>query len=217
MKISVLKDGQDIGSFDETDIQQKIANGQISSDDLGWHQGMTDWQPLSSLIKDNSERILWSGSPSQFMNIRTYIFWLFAFPVAVIIILIAAAASRSSSAAVVGIFILLLICVSNCLLRYFQTRCTKYHVTSQRIRVEKGILSADLQELELFRVKDTMTDRPFLLRLIKRGNITILSGDSSSPRLILRAIPKAVELREKLRHEILTLRQKFNVRELDVM
>jgi hypothetical protein len=49
------------------------------------------------------------------------------------------------------------------------------------------------------------------------GTITILSGDEGHPRLTLSGVPQAIELRERLRQEVMTLRQRFGVREVDVM
>jgi hypothetical protein len=49
------------------------------------------------------------------------------------------------------------------------------------------------------------------------GTITIFSGDPQNPQLVLSAIPRALELRERMRQEVIRLRQLFNVRELDRM
>jgi uncharacterized membrane protein YdbT with pleckstrin-like domain len=85
------------------------------------------------------------------------------------------------------------------------------------LTVISGIFSKDIQEIELFRVKDTMAHQSFFLRLFGLGTITVLSGDANHPRLVLSGVPHAVELREKLRQEVMNLRQRFGVRELDVM
>jgi uncharacterized membrane protein YdbT with pleckstrin-like domain len=100
---------------------------------------------------------------------------------------------------------------------YIHLRVVEYVVTTQRVRITSGIFSKDIQEIELFRVKDTMARQSFLLRLFGLGTITILSGDERNPRIILSGIPQAVQLRERLRQEVMTLRQRFGVREVDVM
>jgi hypothetical protein len=66
-------------------------------------------------------------------------------------------------------------------------------------------------------VKDTAARQSFLLRLFGLGTITVLSGDEGHPRLVLNGVPRALEMRERLRQDVLTLRQRFGVRELDVM
>ena len=80
-----------------------------------------------------------------------------------------------------------------------------------------GIFNKDVQEIELFRVKDTAAHQPFLMRLFKLGTIQILSGDSKNPDINLIAMPNPRETRERLRIEVLALRQKLGVREVDMM
>jgi hypothetical protein len=45
----------------------------------------------------------------------------------------------------------------------------------------------------------------------------VLSGDEKQPRLVLDGVPNALDMRERLRQEVMSLRQRFGVRELDVM
>jgi uncharacterized membrane protein YdbT with pleckstrin-like domain len=85
------------------------------------------------------------------------------------------------------------------------------------VRVVSGIFGKEIQEIELFRVKDTAANQSFFLRLFGLGTITILSGDEKQPRLVLSGVPGAIELRERIRTEVMNLRQRFGVREVDVM
>ncbi len=110
-----------------------------------------------------------------------------------------------------------LIGLIQCAVAYIHLHAVGYVVTTQRIRVVSGIFSKDIQEIELFRVKDTMAHQTFFLRLFGLGTITILSGDERQPRIVLSGVPQAIELRERLRQEVMTLRQRFGVREVDVM
>jgi len=106
--------------------------------------------------------------------------------------------------------------VIHCAWVYLHNLSLHYVVSNQRVRTERGFFGKDVQELELFRVKDTSVHQTFFLRLLGLGNIRILSADQSSPDLHLLAVPKSVELREHLRQDVLTLRQKFGSREVDV-
>src|SRR5687768_10093481 len=45
------------------------------------------------------------------------------------------------------------------------TRSIVYEITSQRIRLQRGIFTKRTDELELYRVKDTTLVEPFLLRM----------------------------------------------------
>lgn len=43
-------DGKQTGPFDEATIRQQVATGQRRADDLCWCEGMTDWQPIESVL-----------------------------------------------------------------------------------------------------------------------------------------------------------------------
>ena len=77
-----------------------------------------------------------------------------------------------------------------------------YEITSERVKVIKGILSKRTDELELYRVKDTSLVEPFIYRMFSAGNIVIVTNDASTPTIELSAIKNAKEIREQLRASI---------------
>ena len=99
--------------------------------------------------------------------------------------------------------------------RYLDTRFREYEVTSERIRITTGVLSKRMDELELYRVKDTSIEQPFLLRIFGLANLLIKSSDASTPYLTLVAIPQVRVLRENLRGSVEKMRDRKRVRELD--
>ncbi len=100
--------------------------------------------------------------------------------------------------------------------RWWTNRTTTYELTSQRLRITRGILNRRLDELELYRVKDYVMVQPLFLRLLGLGNITLISSDASTPSVALRAISGVEAVREKLRNAVQTERDRKRVRELDV-
>lgn len=52
MEVWIGRDGERHGPYKDVDVRQWLRNGQVSPHDLGWHEGMTDWQPLSSLFPE---------------------------------------------------------------------------------------------------------------------------------------------------------------------
>jgi len=44
----IARDGQQLGTFSDQDIQSGLASGSILSTDLMWTEGQADWQPVSS-------------------------------------------------------------------------------------------------------------------------------------------------------------------------
>lgn len=56
MEVWIGRDGERHGPYKEEEVRQWLRSGQVSADDLGWYEGMTDWQPLSSLFPEELDR-----------------------------------------------------------------------------------------------------------------------------------------------------------------
>ena len=232
MSLLINKDGKQLGPYSLDEARALVRSGRLDESDWAWLDGATEWVALKDVPGYSSpkpapsappaqpsapaeaERELWRGHPSQVLNFTIYLFWALVMILALVVAL-AFADSQGWSILLFGIVALLaLIQVT---VAYIHLHAIEYVVTTQRVRVISGIFSKDIQEIELFRVKDTAANQSFFLRLFGLGTITILSGDERHPRLVLSGVPQAIELRERLRQEIMTLRQRFGVRELDVM
>ncbi len=137
----------------------------------------------------SDEMEVWNGTPSQVVNLGTFIlcglfFWL-VFPLFVI------------------------------LWKWLVVKNTKYELTSQRLRTRYGVLNKKMDELELYRVKDYKVEQPFFLRMFSLGNITLETSDKSNPIVLIEAVPDVEELREKLRTHVEERRDNKRVREID--
>lgn len=111
-----------------------------------------------------------------------------------------------------GAIILLMVALSKAL----TVRTTRIEVTTERITTTVGIFSRHKWDIELYRVKDTTLHEPFLLRLVQRANILIISSDRSTPTVALRAVPNGEWLRQQIRTNVERLRLKRGVREMDM-
>ncbi|NIP97108.1 MAG: PH domain-containing protein [Akkermansiaceae bacterium] len=98
---------------------------------------------------------------------------------------------------------------------YLVVRCQRYEVTTQRLRLVEGVLNQRIDEVELYRVKDTQILRPVLLRVFGLGNLQLETSDRTHPKPVLAAIKNATEVREQLRKHVETLRDQKRVREVD--
>jgi len=239
MSLLISKDGKQLGPYSLDEARALVLSGQLDPVDWAWTEGATDWVLLKDVpgftvakpapapaaaapstpaaaapAPATAEEELWRGHPSQVLNFDVYSFWLI---ILIIALAVAVIFVDSQFWAIVLFGIVALVALVNIAVAYFHLRSIEYVVTTQRVRVISGIFSKDIQEIELFRVKDTMAHQSFFLRLFHLGTITILSGDERRPRLVLSGVPRAVELRERLRQEVMTLRQRFGVREMDVM
>jgi membrane protein YdbS with pleckstrin-like domain len=237
MSIIINKEGNQLGPYSLEQARALVLEGKIDADDWAWPDGATEWvqlkdvpgfaatktvtQPVqppaaasAAAVSPAEEEELWRGHPSQVLNLHVYLFWGIVLAVTLTLSLLFA----DNGYWALGIFgVVALVAVAQSAWAYFHLRMIEYVITSQRVRVISGLFSKEVQEIELFRVKDTAARQAFFQRLFGLGTITVLSGDEGHPRLVLDGVPRALEMRERLRQEVLTLRQRFGVRELDVM
>jgi uncharacterized membrane protein YdbT with pleckstrin-like domain len=100
----------------------------------------------------------------------------------------------------------------NMLIVIILVKATQYEVTSERIRVRKGILTKRTDELELYRVNDTSLIEPFTMRVFGLGTVEIRTMDTTNPRLYIEAVHGARNLREELRRCVEQCRDRKGVR-----
>jgi membrane protein YdbS with pleckstrin-like domain len=222
MRLFIHRQGRQLGPYALEEARALVLSGELSATDWAWPDGATQWVALRDVpgfsapsaaplsASPGAEEELWRGRPSQILNLKLYLFW------AIILLgVLAATVVRIDLWPLLSA--LALAALVQIVVRNLRLRSMAYVVTTQRVRVVSGLLSKEIQEIELFRVKDTSVHQWFFQRLFGLGTITVVSGDARNPRLILYGIPHAIELRERLRQEVMTLRQRYNVRELDMM
>ena len=91
-----------------------------------------------------------------------------------------------------------------------------YAITTQRLTLETGVFKRELEEIELYRIKDTQLTRTFIQRVLKLGTVTVVSSDESMPRLVIPWIKNPIEVRQHLRENVELVRRARGVRELDM-
>ncbi|MBF5054796.1 hypothetical protein Y5W_00090 [Alcanivorax sp. 521-1] len=136
------------------------------------------------------EKDVWYGTPSQVINLGTFI--------------------------VCGLLFFLVIPLFVALWRWLEVKFTKYELTTQRLRTRYGVLNRKTDELELYRVRDYQLVEPFFLRLFSLGNVVLRTSDRSNPVVTIKAVENGEELREKLRQYVEECRTHKGVREFDV-
>lgn len=150
------------------------------------------------------ESPLWKGTPSQWLNIG---------PFSLALLLIA-------GIVVGGIFFplafaALIFPLVWMLWRYLVIRCEIYELTSQRLKITKGVFNQTCDEVELYRVKDVLVERKWWMRMLGLGSLHLETSDRSLPNITIPAIPNTLDLRESLRKEVETVRDRKRVREVD--
>ncbi len=84
----------------------------------------------------------------------------------------------------------------------------RYEVTSQRLRVIRGLLGRSVEEVELVRVRDTSVRQHMGERMLNVGDVTIVSNDPSNPEYTLNNITNPSEVREIIRGATLAEKQR---------
>jgi membrane protein YdbS with pleckstrin-like domain len=76
---------------------------------------------------------------------------------------------------------------------------TTYEITTQRVRVERGLLSKSKENVELFRIDHFDLHKPLGMRLAGQCLLHLRSSDSSFPTVIILGIPDLESLADTLR------------------
>jgi membrane protein YdbS with pleckstrin-like domain len=78
----------------------------------------------------------------------------------------------------------------------------RYRLTNQRLFTERGLLARAHDELELIRVDDVSVRQNLLQRALDVGTVTLLSTDTTSPRLVIEGIEHPLALKEMIRAQV---------------
>jgi uncharacterized membrane protein YdbT with pleckstrin-like domain len=151
-----------------------------------------------------SEDILWKGSPSQVLNLGKFLVGL---------LLIA-------GIGVGGTFFppawaAIVLPLAWMIWEFLKVRCRVYELTTERLRLYSGVFNQTIDEVELYRVKDTTMERPFWFRMFGLSSLYLETSDRSHPKVELEAVSDAVNLRETLRKQVEYWRDRKRVREVD--
>ena len=155
----------------------------------------------------SEENTLWKGSPSQWLNIGP-------FTAAMVLGIGIIIGGIVFPPALVALPVLLLPAVYM-LWKYLVVRTQVFELTSERLRITRGVINQHVDEIELYRVKDTLMVRTWWMRLTGLASIQLETSDRSMPQLVIPAIHGGSEMRELLRKQVEAQRDKKRVREMD--
>jgi len=137
------------------------------------------------------EETLWEGRPSQWVNLGVYALCLL------------------TCVLIVPLFI--------AAWRWLKISTTRYELTSERILLTTGVFSKQLDELELYRVRDIRIVQSFWLRLVGAGDVVLTTSDQTTPTFTFRAVKQPRNLSDAVRTHVEACRQAKGVREFDVV
>jgi hypothetical protein len=95
--------------------------------------------------------------------------------------------------------------------RPFLSLVEKYVVTTERLKVIKGMISRDVENFEMIRIQDIDLKQTVAERMMGIGDITIRGADSSDPMIVLRNVKGPETVYEVLRKAWLDARKRYGL------
>ncbi len=156
---------------------------------------------LRAMTEENS---LWKCSSSQWLNLG---------PFAVAMLAAAGILVGSLFFPPAAIALFLPVCYIGW--RFLIVRTQVFELTSERVRVTRGVINQRVDEIELYRVKDSQMVRSWWMRLTGLASILMETSDRTLPHLVIPAIHGGEQVRELLRRHVELQRDRKRVREMD--
>ncbi len=93
--------------------------------------------------------------------------------------------------------------------RPFLSFLTHYQITTERVRISRGLLGKDRDDIELIRIQDIDFQQSMTERAFGVGDILIRSADPTLPEIRLNNVKQPDEVHEILRRAMLNARKRF--------
>lgn len=156
-------------------------------------------------VKNQKENQIWEDTPSQVSMIFSYIIAVFLTG-----ILITLNVLFNLPLFFLAVPVLLV------LWSYLVVKCSKYTLTTQRLRYTYGVLNQKVDQMELYRIKDYRLEKPLYLRVFGLSNIYLDTSDKSCPIFKIFAVNDGDNVIEEIRKNVERRREERFIRELDV-
>ena len=95
------------------------------------------------------------------------------------------------------------------------TKMYRYRISNYRIDFERGLLSRDIDTLELWHVNDIHFHQSRVDRMLGVGSIMIVSDDATTPRLELKSLPRPRPIFDMLKQRIIAVKRQRGVIKMD--
>ena len=95
------------------------------------------------------------------------------------------------------------------------TKCVRYRISNYRIDFERGLLTKNIDTMELWHVEDLHFHQSLLNQILNVGTITVLSRDETMPHLELHGIPNPRPIYEMLKQRVIAVKRQRGVIKMD--
>jgi len=157
----------------------------------------TDLSAFAATKEFETEKDLFAGHPAVVYSVGQYVPFL---------LVIAAAAAVGYFHADIGIdlwyvflgFVVLYAAIG--LKFYMKSKSIHFEITTQRIKLERGLLSKVQESLELFRIDHFELHKPLGMRLLGQAALRIFSSDAELTNFYIYGVPDLESLSDTLRN-----------------
>ena len=153
----------------------------------------TDLTAYAATKEAEVERDLFAGHPAVIYSVSQIVPFLVLLALAAI-----AVAAKAKAEFVLLSFVVVAAII--CLHFYFKSRRIHYEITSQRIKLERGLLSKVQESLELFRIDHFELRKPLGMRLVGQSALRLFSSDAELENFYIYAVPNLEALSDTLRN-----------------
>ena len=101
------------------------------------------------------------------------------------------------------------------LLNPIETHAIRWVLTTERLRVIRGILSRSTEEVELMRVRDVSFDQSLAQRALGIGTVTVVGTDATTPIVVLHDVEEPEQVKELIRQAVRDQRRRNRVRQVE--
>jgi uncharacterized membrane protein YdbT with pleckstrin-like domain len=153
----------------------------------------TDLSTFAATKDAETEKDLFAGHPAVIYSVGQLLPFLGVLAAAVAVV---AGTAVGLQYVVLG-FVLL--CGIICLRYYVKSRSIHFEITTQRIKLERGLLSKVQESLELFRIDHFELRKPLGMRLTGHAALHLYSTDAELSAFYIYGIPDLESIAETLR------------------
>ena len=157
----------------------------------------TDLSAFAAAKDAETEKDLFAGHPAAIYSIGQVVPFLVVLAVAV-----AAGYFHSEIGIAIGYVVLGFVVLCGIIgLRYYsRSRSIHFEITTQRIKLERGLLSKVQESLELFRIDHFELRRPLGMRLVGQAELHLFSTDAELENFYIYGVPGLESLSDTLRN-----------------
>ena len=152
----------------------------------------TDLGAFAATKDAEVEKDLYVGHPAAIYSISQALPIFLAVAAAAVAIIVGAPAAYVALGFVLVVAIVFLV-------YYVKSARVHYEITTQRIKLERGLLSKRQESLELFRIDHFELNKPIGMRLVGQSSLHLYSSDAELENFNIYGVPNLEALADTLR------------------